>query len=210
MNQIKTIDGHLNAADLKFAILATRFNDFIVDRLVGGAVDYLIRHGGSEENLTIVRVPGAFEMPLACKKLAASGKYDGIVAVGAVIRGGTPHFDFVAAEATKGLAHVSLESGVPVGFGLLTTDNIEQAIERAGTKAGNKGVEAASAVLETVRVLQQILVRYAGGAHKNASRAFPPRSFCLAGRPCGGNFAVRSPLPKNTGRCSPYKAASPR
>ena len=132
MNQIKTIDGHLNAADLKFAILATRFNDFIVDRLVGGAVDYLIRHGGSEENLTIVRVPGAFEMPLACKKLAASGKYDGIVAVGAVIRGGT------------------------VGFGLLTTDNIEQAIERAGTKAGNKGVEAASAVLETVRVLQQI------------------------------------------------------
>ena len=153
MNQIKTIDGHLNAADLKFAILATRFNDFIVDRLVGGAVDYLIRHGGSEENLTIVRVPGAFEMPLACKKLAASGKYDGIVAVG---RGGTPHFDFVAAEATKGLAHVSLESGVPVGFGLLTTDNIEQAIERAGTKAGNKGVEAASAVLETVRVLQQI------------------------------------------------------
>ena len=153
MNQIKTIDGHLNAADLKFAILATRFNDFIVDRLVGGAVDYLIRHGGSEENLTIVRVPGAFEMPLACKKLAASGKYDG---VGAVIRGGTPHFDFVAAEATKGLAHVSLESGVPVGFGLLTTDNIEQAIERAGTKAGNKGVEAASAVLETVRVLQQI------------------------------------------------------
>ena len=135
MNQIKTIDGHLNAADLKFAILATRFNDFIVDRLVGGAVDYLIRHGGSEENLTIVRVPGAFEMPLACKKLAASGKYDGIVAVGAVIRGGTPHFDFVAAEATKGLAHVSLESGVPVGFGLLTTDNIEQAIERTRTTA---------------------------------------------------------------------------
>ena len=118
MNQIKTIDGHLNAADLKFAILATRFNDFIVDRLVGGAVDYLIRHGGSEENLTIVRGQQA--------------------------------------EATKGLAHVSLESGVPVGFGLLTTDNIEQAIERAGTKAGNKGVEAASAVLETVRVLQQI------------------------------------------------------
>ena len=108
------------------------------------------------QKLPIVRVPGAFEMPLACKKLAASGKYDGIVAVGAVIRGGTPHFDFVAAEATKGLAHVSLESGVPVGFGLLTTDNIEQAIERAGTKAGNKGVEAASAVLETVRVLQQI------------------------------------------------------
>ncbi len=156
MNQIKTIDGHLNAADLNIAILATRFNDFIVDRLVGGAVDYLIRHGGSEENLTIIRIPGAFEMPLVCKKLAASGKYHGIVAVGAVIRGGTPHFDFVATEATKGLAHVSLESGVPVGFGLLTTDNIEQAIERAGTKAGNKGVEAAAAMLETIRVLQQL------------------------------------------------------
>ena len=156
MNQIKTIDGHLNAADLKIAILAARFNDFIVDRLLGGAVDYLIRHGGSEENLTIVRVPGAFEMPLVCKKLAASGQYDGIVAVGAVIRGGTPHFDFVATEATKGLAHVSLESGIPVGFGLLTTDNIEQAIERAGTKAGNKGVEAAAAMLETIRVLQQL------------------------------------------------------
>ena len=154
MNQIKTIEGHFNAADLKFAILAARFNDLIVERLISGAVDYLIRHGASEENLTIVRVPGAFEMPVVCKKLAASGNYDGIVALGAVIRGGTPHFDFVANEATKGLAHVSLESGVPVGFGLLTTDNIEQAIERAGTKAGNKGVEAAAALLETVRVLK--------------------------------------------------------
>lgn len=154
MNQIKTIEGHFNAADLTFAILATRFNDFIVDRLISGAVDYLVRHGASEENLTIVRVPGAFEMPIVCKKLAASGNYDGIVALGAVIRGGTPHFEFVATEATKGLAHVSLESGVPVGFGLLTTDNIEQAIERAGTKAGNKGVEAAAALLETVRVLK--------------------------------------------------------
>ena len=154
MNQIKTIEGHFNAADLKFAILAARFNDLIVERLISGAVDYLIRHGASEENLTIVRVPGAFEMPVVCKKLAASGNYDGIVALGAVIRGGTPHFDFVANEATKGLAPVSLESGVPVGFGLLTTDNIEQAIERAGTKAGNKGVEAAAALLETVRVLK--------------------------------------------------------
>lgn len=156
MNQINTIEGHLNAADLKFALVATRFNDFIVDRLVSGAVDYLTRHGGSPENFTIIRIPGAFEMPLICKKLAASGKYDGILALGAVIRGGTPHFEFVASEATKGLAHVSLESGVPVGFGLLTTDNIEQAIERAGTKAGNKGVEAAAAVLETVRVLRQL------------------------------------------------------
>ena len=156
MNQIKTIEGQLNASGLKFAIVATRFNDFIVDRLVSGAVDYLVRHGASPEDMTIVRIPGAFERPVVCKKMAASGKYDGIVALGAVIRGGTPHFEFVASEATKGLAMVSLESGLPVGFGLLTTDNIEQAIERAGTKAGNKGVEAAAAVLETVRVLNQL------------------------------------------------------
>lgn len=156
MTEFKTIEGHLNAADLKFAIIATRFNDFIVDRLVSGATDYLLRHGGSADNITLVRIPGAFEMPVICKKLAASGRYDGVLALGAVIRGGTPHFDFVANEATKGLAQVALESGVPVGFGLLTTDNIEQAIERAGTKAGNKGVEAASALLETVRVLKQL------------------------------------------------------
>ena len=156
MNQIKTIEGQLNASGLKFAIVATRFNDFIVDRLVSGAVDYLVRHGASPEDMTIVRIPGAFEMPVVCKKMAASGKYDGIIALGAVIRGGTPHFEFVASEATKGLAMVSLESGLPVGFGLLTTDNIEHAIERAGTKAGNKGVEAAAAVLETVRVLNQL------------------------------------------------------
>lgn len=156
MSAIKTIEGHLNAADLSFALVATRFNDFIVDRLVSGAIDYLVRHGANEDKVTLIRIPGAFELPIVCKKLAASGKYDGIVALGAVIRGGTPHFEYVASEATKGLALVSLESGVPLGFGLLTTDNIEQAIERAGTKAGNKGVEAAAAMLETVRVLQQI------------------------------------------------------
>ena len=156
MSNPTTISGMLDAKGLKIAILATRFNDFIVDRLTGGALDYLERHGLDAKNITIVRIPGAFEMPLVCQKLAASGKYDGIVAVGAVIRGGTPHFDFVAAEATKGLAHVSLESGVPVGFGLLTTDNIEQAIERAGSKGGNKGVEAAAAMLETIRVLEQL------------------------------------------------------
>lgn len=156
MSAIKTIEGHLNAADLSFALVATRFNDFIVDRLVSGAIDYLVRHGASEDKVTLIRIPGAFELPIVCKKLAASGKYDGIVALGAVIRGGTPHFEYVASEATKGLALVSLESGVPLGFGLLTTDNIEQAIERAGTKAGNKGVEAAAAMLETVRVLQQL------------------------------------------------------
>ncbi len=156
MSKIRTIEGMLDAKGLKFTIIATRFNDFIVDRLVGGAVDYLMRHGCAKEDITIVRIPGAFEMPVVCKKIAAKNECDGILALGAVIRGGTPHFDFVANEATKGLAHVSLEYTVPVGFGLLTTDNLEQAIERAGTKAGNKGVEAAAAVLETVRVMQQL------------------------------------------------------
>ena len=156
MPHIKTIEGKLAAGGLKIALVASRFNDIIVDRLVGGAVDYLTRHGLEKENLTLVRIPGAFELPLVCSKLAKSGKYDGIVALGAIIRGATPHFDFVAAEAAKGIASVSLDSGVPIGFGLLTTDNIEQAVERAGSKAGNKGVEAAAALLETVRVLEQI------------------------------------------------------
>ena len=156
MFHIKTIEGQLTANGMRIAIVATRFNDFIVDRLVGGAVDYLSRHGCEKDNMTIVRIPGAFEMPVVCAKLAKSGKYDRILALGAVIRGSTPHFDFVANEASKGLAHVSLESGVPVGFGLLTTDTIEQAIERAGTKAGNKGVEAAAAMMETIRVLEQV------------------------------------------------------
>lgn len=156
MEGIRTIEGRMEAGGLKIAIVATRFNDFMVDHLIGGAVDYLTRHGAARDNLTLVRIPGAFELPLVCKRLAASGAYDGIVAVGAVIRGATPHFDFVAAEATKGIAHVALESGVPIGFGLLTTDNLEQAIERSGSKGGNKGVEAASAMLETIRVLEQI------------------------------------------------------
>ncbi|MBO4312161.1 MAG: 6,7-dimethyl-8-ribityllumazine synthase [Desulfovibrionaceae bacterium] len=155
-DDIKTIEGLFDAKGLHFAVIATRFNDFIVDRLIGGAFDYLFRHGAEKDKITLVRIPGAFEMPVVCKKLAESGKYDGILALGAVIRGGTPHFDFVAGEATKGLAQVSLSTGVPVGFGLLTTDSIEQAIERAGTKAGNKGVEAAAALLETVRVLKQL------------------------------------------------------
>ena len=156
MPHIKTIEGKLAAQGLKIALVASRFNDIIVDRLVGGAVDYLTRHGLEKENLTLVRIPGAFELPLVCRKLAKSGKYDGIVALGAIIRGATPHFDFVASEATKGIASVSLDSGVPIGFGLLTTDSIEQAVERAGSKAGNKGVEAAAALLETIRVLEQI------------------------------------------------------
>ena len=145
MEGIKTIQGRMEAKGLKIAIVATRFNDFMVDHLIGGAVDYLTRHGAVKDDLTLIRIPGAFELPVVCKRLAASGAYDGIVAVGAVIRGATPHFDFVAAEATKG-----------IGFGLLTTDNLEQAIERSGSKGGNKGVEAASALLETIRVLEQL------------------------------------------------------
>lgn len=156
MHHIDTIEGLMDAKGLKIAIVATRFNDFVVNPLIAGAVDYLIRHGADKKDLTIIRIPGAFEMPLVAKKVAQSKKYDGILALGAVIRGSTPHFDFVAAEATKGLAHISLDNDVPVGFGLLTTDNIEQAIERAGSKAGNKGVEAAAALLETVRVMAQL------------------------------------------------------
>jgi 6,7-dimethyl-8-ribityllumazine synthase len=156
MHHITTIEGNLDAKGLRFAIIAARFNDFIVDRLVGGAVDYIVRNGGSRDDLTIVRIPGAFEMPLVAKKLAATKKYDGIICLGAVIRGATPHFDFVASEAAKGIAHVCLDTDIPIGFGILTTDNLEQAIERAGSKAGNKGVEAAAATLESIRVLEQI------------------------------------------------------
>ena len=156
MLHIKTIEGQLQAEGLKFTIIASRFNDFIVDRLIGGAVDYLVRHGASREDITIIRVPGAFEMPLVAQKVARGGKADAIVCVGAVIRGATPHFDFVCNEATKGIAHVSMDTGVPIGFGLLTTDTLEQSIERAGSKGGNKGVEAAAAALETLRVLQQL------------------------------------------------------
>ncbi len=156
MLHIKTIEGKLDAKNLKIALVASRFNDFIVDKLLGGAVDYFVRHGMDKENMTIYKIPGAFEFPVVVKKLVLKKEYDGIVCVGAVIRGATPHFDYVASEATKGIAQTSLESGVPIGFGLLTTDTLEQAIERAGSKAGNKGVEAAAALLETIRVLEQI------------------------------------------------------
>ena len=156
MLHIKTIEGKYDAKGLRFALVASRFNDFIVDKLIAGAIDYLIRHGAVEDDLTVIRVPGAFEMPLAARKAAQSGRYHGVICLGAVIRGATPHFDFVAAEASKGLAHVALETGMPIGFGLLTTDTLEQAIERAGAKAGNKGADAAAAALETIRVLEQI------------------------------------------------------
>ena len=153
---MRSIEGQLDAKGLRITIVASRFNDFIVERLIGGAVDYLVRHGCDEKSIDLVRVPGAFEMPLVCKRIAGRNQCDGIVALGAVIRGSTPHFDFVANEATKGLAQVSLERGMPIGFGLLTTDTLEQAIERAGSKAGNKGAEAAAAMLETLRVLEQL------------------------------------------------------
>jgi 6,7-dimethyl-8-ribityllumazine synthase len=148
---MRTLEGTLVVpAGSRFAIVASRFNHFIVDRLAEGAVDCLVRHGAASEALDLVRVPGAWEIPLVVQRLARSKKYAGIIAVGAVIRGSTPHFDYVAAEVTKGLASVSLESGVPAAFGVLTVDSIEQAIERAGTKAGNKGWEAAASVIEVV------------------------------------------------------------
>jgi 6,7-dimethyl-8-ribityllumazine synthase len=156
MNDMKTIEGRLQADGLRFALVASRFNDFIVEKLISGAVDYLVRHGAEEKELTLVRIPGSFEMPVVVKRLAARQEYDGIICLGAVIRGATPHFEYVAAEVSKGLANVAIESGTPVGFGILTTDTLEQAIERAGSKAGNKGAEAAQATLETVRVLKQI------------------------------------------------------
>jgi len=147
----KTIEGTLvPTGKAKFVIVASRFNSFIVDRLVDGALDALTRHGVSADRVTIVKVPGSWELPLVCGRIAKSGKADAVIALGAVIRGGTPHFDYVAAEAAKGVATASAQSGVPVVFGVLTTDSIEQAIERAGTKMGNKGFDAATAAIEMV------------------------------------------------------------
>ncbi len=153
---MKTIEGKLDARGLRVVIVASRFNDFFVDRLIGGAVDYLVRHGCNADDISLVRAPGAFELPLICKRVAAKKNCDGIVALGVVMRGSTPHFDFVANESVKGLAQVGLEFGLPIGFGLLTTDTLEQTIERSGSKAGNKGAEAAAAMLETVRVLEAL------------------------------------------------------
>lgn len=144
----KEINGNLHAGDRSYALVVSRFNEFITGRLLEGALDCLVRHGGSEEKITVVRVPGAFEIPLVAGKLAKSGKYDAVVCLGAIIRGSTPHFDYVAAEAAKGVAQAGISSGVPVIFGVLTTDTIEQAVERAGTKAGNKGWEAALSAIE--------------------------------------------------------------
>lgn len=152
----RTIEGHLTAQGLRTALVVSRFNSFITERLLEGALDALVRHGASADDQTIVRVPGAWEIPLVCKRFADSGAVDAVIAIGAVIRGSTPHFDMVASEVSKGVAQASLQSGVPIAFGVLTTDTIEQAIERAGTKAGNKGAEAAMAAVEMVAVLRQI------------------------------------------------------
>jgi 6,7-dimethyl-8-ribityllumazine synthase len=153
---MKTFEGQLEAKGIKVAIILSRFNSFITERLLEGAVDALSRHGGSADNFTVVRVPGAFELPLIAKKLAESKKYDAVIALGAVIRGSTPHFDYVAAEVSKGLAQVGLASGLPVAFGVLTCDTIEQAVERAGTKAGNKGFDAAMTAMEMVSLLKAV------------------------------------------------------
>jgi 6,7-dimethyl-8-ribityllumazine synthase len=148
------IEGNLDAKGLKFGILVSRFNSFICERLLEGSLDALLRHGASDGDIDVARVPGAFEIPLAAAKMADTGKYDAIICLGAVIRGATPHFDYVAAEVSKGIAHVSLDSGVPIAFGVLTTDSIEQAIERAGTKSGNKGFDAAMTAIETVNLFK--------------------------------------------------------
>ena len=156
MSEIKKIEGDLIVRAARFAIVASRFNSFIVDHLVSGAVDALLRHGAAAQDISITYVPGAYELPLAAQRIAASKRYDAIIAVGAVIRGSTPHFDYVAGECSKGLANVALQYDLPVAFGVLTVDTIEQAIERAGTKAGNKGVDAALSAIEMVNLLQQI------------------------------------------------------
>ncbi len=152
----KIIEGTLEAKNFRFGIIVSRFNSFISDRLLEGALDTLTRHGATNEQITVVKAPGAFELPLVASKMANSDKYDALICLGAVIRGGTPHFEYVSSEMTKGIASVSLQSGLPIAFGVLTTDSVEQAIERAGTKAGNKGVEAAMSAIEMVNLLGAI------------------------------------------------------
>ena len=152
----KQYEGRLDGSGLRMALVVGRFNSFISERLVDGALDALLRHGVVDGDITVARVPGAFEIPLVARKMAESGKFDAVICLGAVIRGSTPHFDYVSAEVSKGIASVGLASGVPVIFGVLTTDSIEQAIERAGTKAGNKGFDAAMSAIEMVNLLKEI------------------------------------------------------
>lgn len=153
---MKVIQGELQAKGLKFAIIVSRFNDFITGKLLEGAVDALVRHGAKDEDIEVVKVPGAFEIPLTAKKVAAKGSYDALICLGTVIRGATPHFDYVAAEVSKGVASASMETGVPIAFGVLTTDTIEQAVERAGTKSGNKGFDAAMTAIEMAQVFKKL------------------------------------------------------
>ncbi len=153
---VKTHEGNLIAEGLKLGIITGRFNEFISSKLLGGAIDAIVRHGGKEDDIEAAWVPGAFEIPLAAQRMAASKKFDAVICLGAVIRGSTPHFDYVAGEVAKGVAKVSLDTGIPVIFGVLTTDTIEQAIERAGTKAGNKGYDAAVTAIETANLLKQL------------------------------------------------------
>ena len=153
---MKIYEGQLVAANEKFCIIIARFNDFIGSKLLEGAIDELKRHGVKEDNIDIVKVPGAFEIPVAAQRTAKTGKYDAVITLGAVIKGSTPHFDYVSAEVSKGVASVSLQTGIPVIFGVLTTDSIEQAIERAGTKAGNKGADAAKTAIEMANLVKQL------------------------------------------------------
>jgi len=156
VDKIKTTEGDLIIRDARFAIVAARFNDYIVDSLLKASVRCLQQHGAADADIEVIRVPGAFEMPLMVDKVAGSRRFDGVIALGAVIRGGTPHFDYIAGECVRGIAASSSKHGVPVGFGVLTVDTIEQAIERAGTKAGNKGEEATLAVIEMVNTLRRV------------------------------------------------------
>lgn len=153
---MKVIEGDLQAKGLKFGIVVSRFNDFITNKLLEGALDALIRHGADEKNIDIVKVPGSFEIPLIAKKMAGKGTYDAVICLGTVIRGATPHFDYVAAEVSKGIAAASMDSGLPIAFGVITSDTIEQAVERAGTKSGNKGWDAAIAAIEMTQVLRKL------------------------------------------------------
>ena len=153
---MKVIQGELQAKGLKFAIIVSRFNDFITGKLLEGAVDALLRHGAKEEDIEVIKVPGAFEIPLTAKKVASKGSYNALICLGTVIRGATPHFDYVAAEVSKGVAAASMETGVPIAFGVLTTDTIEQAVERAGTKSGNKGFDAAMTAIEMAQVFKKL------------------------------------------------------
>ncbi len=153
---MKIIEGEIQAQGLKFGIVVSRFNDFITSKLLDGAIDALIRHGAEDYNIDVVRVPGSFEIPLIAKKLALKGSYDAIICLGTIIRGATPHFEYVASEVAKGIAMTSLETGVPVAFGVITADTIEQAIERAGSKSGNKGWDAAITAIEMAQVLRKL------------------------------------------------------